>query len=95
MDPISLTNVSAAVHISPSRLSHTFTQNMGYTLTAYLHDVRLFWAKYFIINTELRIIEIAGRIGFDNISHFNHLFRKKEGLSPRQFRHQHKDRGPR
>lgn len=91
MDPISLTDVSAAVHISPSRLSHAFTQSMGYTLTAYLHDVRLFWAKYFLVNTGLRIIEIAGRAGFDNISHFNHLFKEKEGVSPRQFRRQYRD----
>lgn len=86
MEPIALTEVAAAVHLSPSRLSHLFTEKSGRPLTSYLHDVRLFWAKYFLTNTSLRIIEIAAKTGFDNVSHFNHIFRKKEGQSPRQYR---------
>lgn len=89
MEPIALTEVAAAVHLSPSRLSHLFTQKTGRPLTGYLHDVRLFWARYFLANTSLRIIEIAAKVGFDNVSHFNHIFRKKEGQSPRQYRERH------
>ena len=89
MEPISLTEVAAAVHLSPSRLSHLFAEKSGRPLTSYLHDVRLFWAKYFLVNTSLRIIEIAAKTGFDNVSHFNHIFRKKEEQSPRQYRERH------
>jgi len=85
---ISVKDVAATVHLSPSRLSHLLKESLNTTFTAYINDVRLHWAKYYLENTTLRVGEIAFRVGFENLSHFNRQFRAKIGLAPRQFRQQ-------
>jgi len=85
---ISAKDIAAKVNISSSRLSHLFKESLDTTLTSYLHDVRLHWAKYYLENTTLRVSEIAFRVGFENLGHFNRLFHAKVGFSPLKFRQQ-------
>ncbi|MFH0797212.1 MAG: PocR ligand-binding domain-containing protein [Candidatus Omnitrophota bacterium] len=85
---ISLADAASAVNLSPSRLSHLMKERLNTNFTAYLNDLRVHWAKFFLTNTNLKIIEVASRVGFGNLSHFNHLFKEKVGLSPLRFRKQ-------
>ena len=87
-EDISLADAAAAVSLSPSRLAHLFKERLNTSFTSYINDLRIHWAKFFLTNTNLKVINIAYRVGFKNLSHFNHLFKKKMGLSPLQFRKQ-------
>lgn len=87
-DRISLVEVASAVHISASRLTHLFSERLRLTFTAYVNDVRLHWARVYLADSSLTVAEIAYKVGFGNISHFNHVFRRAVGLAPRQFRAQ-------
>lgn len=85
---VSLAEVAAAVHISASRLAHLFRERLRLTFTDYVNDVRLDWVKFYLANSSLTVAEVAYKVGFGNISHFNHMFRRKMGFSPRQFQAQ-------
>jgi len=89
-DQITLPSVARKVGLSKSRLSHIFTTQTGMSFIAYLNSIRINWAKYYLVNSRLRISEMAFKVGFGNLSHFNHIFRAATGLSPSQYRRQRK-----
>jgi AraC-like DNA-binding protein len=87
-DPRTLPLVAKAAGLSVSRLAHVFKAQVGMSMTAYLNMVRVNWARYYLTNSSLRVSETAFQVGFGNLSHFNHVFRRATGLSPTQYRRQ-------
>ena len=88
-DEISLRDVAAAAHLSSSRLAHLFREKMNTSFVAYRNDLRIEQTKLLLANTDLQIVEIAMNTGFSNLGHFNELFKKEVGVSPRKYRLQH------
>lgn len=43
-------------------------------------------AEYYLIHTELSVTEVAERSGYPNTSHFIRQFKKKNGVSPNEYR---------
>jgi AraC-like DNA-binding protein len=87
-EPLTLPLVAKAAGLSVSRLAHVFKAQVGMSITAYLNMVRVNWARYYLTNSSLRVSETAFQVGFGNLSHFNHVFRRATGLSPTQYRRQ-------
>ena len=52
----------------------------------YLNDYRLTRAGEYLKMTEENVTQIALKCGFENLSYFNRLFRRKFGVTPRQYR---------
>ena len=86
---ITIAEVAAAVHLGPSRLSHLFREELQTTFVSFLNDLRLEKVKFLLLNTDLLIAQAAWRVGFRDISHFNHLFKRRFGLCPSDYRTQH------
>ena len=84
---LTLEELAALVHFSPSYLSKLFHQTTGLTIKNYITIRRIEHARYLLINSELSIQEIAVNSGFPNVSHFNRVFRQQTGMSPLEFRH--------
>ena len=63
-----------------------FKEHLHTSFTKYLNDYRLIQAKKLLSESDLSILEVAGRCGFNNISYFNRLFKKKYSLTPRELR---------
>ena len=63
-----------------------FREATGRSFAGYLIEYRLEKAAYALRNSEETILEIAQRVGFDNLSNFNRLFRKKFEMTPSRFR---------
>ncbi|WP_342772925.1 helix-turn-helix transcriptional regulator [Paenibacillus lentus] len=59
---------------------------MKTTFVNYLLGVRMEAAQYLLRNTELKAFEIAERIGFADPNYFSFCFRKKFGISPKEYR---------
>lgn len=59
-----------------------FRQHMGCSFVDYLNDYRLAMAAGFLASTGDTVTEIAQRCGFDNISYFNRMFKRKYGPAP-------------
>lgn len=83
---ISLKKMAEAVGINPFYLSHLFRKEMGISFLEYLTYVRISIAKKLLQQTDLSIIEICLEVGYQDPSHFAKIFRKKEGISPREYR---------
>ena len=88
-EPLTLPIVAKAAGLSVSRLAHVFKAQVGMSVTAYLNMVRVKWAEFYLTNSQLRVSELAFQVGFGNLSHFNHVFRRATGLSPTEYRQQH------
>lgn len=63
-----------------------FKQYAGMPFIQYLNDYRLTRAGGFLQNTEESVTQIALKCGFENLSYFNRLFRRKFGVTPGQYR---------
>jgi AraC-like DNA-binding protein len=85
MEDISLDYCADHVKLSPPILSKVFKDIVGLNFIDYLTNIRLTKAKELLINTDMKINEIAETIGYKN-SYFNRLFKKHEGYTPGQFR---------
>ena len=48
--------------------------------------LRLNLAAELLRITDATVLDIAGRVGFDNLSYFNRLFKRRYGMTPREYR---------
>ena len=90
-DPPSIEQLADDVGLSPSRLAHLFRQEMGRSIQSYLLEQRLLAAAKAVVETHEQISQIAYSVGFGDVSNFNHAFKRRFGMSPRQYRRAHED----
>ncbi|MGZ8193811.1 MAG: AraC family transcriptional regulator [Chitinophagaceae bacterium] len=84
--PISLTEVSKLANMTDVSFSRFFKARTGITFMDSLLEMRLGHASRLLIDTTQSIAEVAYNCGFNNISNFNRLFKKKKGCTPKEFR---------
>ena len=87
--PPSIGELAASVTLSTSRLSHLFRHEVGMSIQSYIVDRRLQMASTMIEQSDEQISQIAYRVGFRDVSNFNHSFKRKFGMSPRAYRARH------
>ena len=83
---ITLGEVSKLANMSEVAFSRFFKQRTGNTFIDSLTEIRLGHASRMLIDTTQSVAEIAYHCGFNNISNFNRIFRKKKSCTPREFR---------
>ena len=83
---ITLTEVSKLVNMTDVSFSRFFKTRTGITFMDSLLEVRLGHASRLLIDTTQSVAEVAYNCGFNNISNFNRLFKKKKGCTPKGFR---------
>jgi AraC-like DNA-binding protein len=89
--PPSLAELAQQVGLNQFSLGQKFKQVFNTTLFRYLHDYRLDVARQLLADRSLRIEEVAQRVGLTNRGYFAAAFRKKFGLSPKDYRRQQKN----
>ena len=83
---ITLAEVSKLANMSEVSFSRFFKQRTGNTFIESLNEIRLGHATRTLIETTQNISEIAYDCGFNNISNFNRIFKKKKNCTPKEFR---------
>jgi len=83
---ISLSEIAAKYNYSLAHVSHTFKAETGMTFQDYVQSVRIRESCRLLINTPKKVAEIATLVGYTNIKFFNELFKRRMGMSPREFR---------
>lgn len=73
---------------SIGHLNRVFRQHLGTTPTQYINDLKLSYAKNLLLTTDMDILEISLDAGYNNLSHFYHLFKKKFDITPADCRAQ-------
>jgi AraC family transcriptional regulator, dual regulator of chb operon len=71
---------------SVGHLNRIFKQYLSTTPTTYINHLKLRYARNLLLTTDLTILEISFEAGFENLSHFYHLFRESFGVSPGKIR---------
>ncbi|HEU5236325.1 MAG TPA: AraC family transcriptional regulator [Pyrinomonadaceae bacterium] len=85
-DELSLRKVAKAVRINANHLSEKFKQVTGVNFVNYVAHIRFEKACQLLLNSNLRISDIAFAVGFQSLSQFNRVFKKLSGQSPTEFR---------
>lgn len=83
---LSLEMLAEIAGMTPPSFSRFFKQHTGRTLIEHILDVRLGNAARMLIDTSISISEICYACGFNNLSNFNRIFKKRRGYTPRDFR---------
>ena len=91
---ISLGEAAKIASMTESAFSRFFKLRTGMTFIDCLTEVRLGHASRMLISTTKTIAEVAYSCGFNNISNFNRIFRKKKNCTPRELRESY-DQGTR
>ena len=84
--PPGLAEVAARAGLSPRQLQRFFKAETGTTVTEYILFLRMRQARHMLMETGLRVQEIADRLGFSSPYHFSAAFRRHNGMSPTAFR---------
>jgi len=88
-DPPSLEALAEDVGLSVSRLAHLFRDETGMSIQSYIVERRLLMAAMLIVQSDEQISQIAYRVGFGDVSNFNHSFKRRFAMSPREYRASH------
>ncbi len=70
------------VDYSYSYIAKEFKRHMGCSFVQHLTTVKLQYAKELLLHTKMPILDIASKLGFCSLSHFNHIFKEAYGCSP-------------
>lgn len=83
---LTLTEAAKVASMSETAFSRFFKSRTGSTFVDTLNDIRLGHASRMLIETTNSITEIAFKCGFNNISNFNRIFKRRKNCTPKEFR---------
>ena len=83
---ITANDIAAAAGFSPNYLSRKFREAAGTGVHDYLVFIRLRNAAFELISTDDSVTDIALRCGFSDSNYFKDVFKKKYGMTPREYR---------
>ncbi|MDR0886169.1 MAG: response regulator [Clostridiales Family XIII bacterium] len=86
MENWSLEQLSELVYLSPGYLSKLFKRKTGVNLAAYMQEKRVEVAKVLLRTTELKVHEIAEKVGIGDPVYFARIFKKATGVKPKEWR---------
>lgn len=86
MNELRLPELASLAGMSSSAFSRFFKLHTGRNISEYIIDLRLGYAARMLVDTAKSISEIGFDCGFNNLSNFNRIFKKKKGCSPSEFR---------
>ena len=86
MEKITIEDIANEVGLSQSHFMKYFKNTMGTSFVDYLNEYRLTMASRLLISSDSSILAIASEVGFENLSYFNRIFKKRFGQTPREYR---------
>lgn len=83
---LSIEDVAKVSMVSQSYFSYLFKSITSKTFVEYLNGLRISQAMELLKTTNNRVLDICYEVGFNNVNHFNKLFRQQTGVSPLYYR---------
>lgn len=83
---LKLSHLAGMYFINPQYLCRLFKKETGVNFSEYVNNIRIRNAKKMLELTDDTIANISFQAGFNNVTYFNRLFKKIEGLSPSEYR---------
>ncbi len=82
---LQLNDVAREFGLSPAYLSFIFKKNSDVGFSEYVNSRKIEKAKKLLLSDDMKIYEVADALGFESAFYFSKVFKKIEGISPREF----------
>ncbi len=82
---LTLNEVAAVFGLSPNYLSALFKKTCNVGFSEYITQMKISRAKSMLLDQDLKVYEVADRLGFESAFYFSKVFKKVAGVSPREF----------
>ncbi len=83
---LSLTSLAKMQNVSAGYLSTVFKKETGTTLSSFITEKRIAYAKYLLESTALQVQTVALHSGILDVQYFSKLFKKRVGMTPKEYR---------
>lgn len=84
-DRLPLNEVAAVFGLSPNYLSALFKKTCSIGFSEYITQKKVARAKALLLEQDMKIYEVADQLGFESAFYFSKVFKKVEGISPREY----------
>ncbi|MFZ7142912.1 arabinose operon transcriptional regulator AraC [Avibacterium avium] len=81
-----ISDIADHVHISPSRLTHLFSEQLGTSIVKWREEQRMIKAQHLLHISKSPIYYISRQLGYDDQLYFSRLFKRYTGLNPSEYR---------
>ncbi|HJA92209.1 MAG TPA: response regulator [Candidatus Eisenbergiella merdipullorum] len=85
-EEISVHQIADSVYLSPTYLCYLYKKKTGKTLKQFIVDSRMEKARSLLLDTNMKIGDIAASLGYSNQNYFARLFASHYGVTPSSFR---------
>lgn len=82
--------IAAQLGVTPEYLSSQFARETGVPFSTYIRQHRIRQAKYYLVNSDMKIQEIGAAVGYGEPAYFNRTFRSECGMTPTEYRKNYK-----
>lgn len=89
---VTLSSLAKTFHFSEAYLSKLIRKNLNQSFTDILRTLKLNRAMDYLLNTPMKISEIAEAVGYDSVDHFTRTFRHIYGAPPTEYRRSHSEK---
>lgn len=83
---ITLDEIASKLNITPEYLGTKFRTETGVTFSTYMRDYRMTKAKELLLGTNLKLYEIADKVGYNDAKYFSRVFKEATGMLPAEYR---------
>ena len=85
-EDMSLQSVALEVNVSSNHFSAIFRKETGETFIDYLTEVRMEKERTLLVCTAMKTSEIGFQVGYRDPHYFSYIFKKTQGMSPKEYR---------
>lgn len=85
-EKLSLYDIAENAHLSEGYLCARFSKELGKSFLEYLNEIRIEEAKILLKQADLKVYEIAEKVGFSNTKYFTDVFKKITGITPLKYK---------
>lgn len=82
---LTLNEIAAVFGLSPNYLSVLFKKTCNTGFSEYITQMKISRAKTLLLEQDMKIYEVAEQLGFESAFYFSKVFKKVEGISPREY----------
>ncbi|WP_055665671.1 response regulator transcription factor [Desnuesiella massiliensis] len=84
-EDISLNDVAKTAYLSESYLSRKIKKILGIGFSEYITKLRMEKAKEYFRDPNIKVTEVASKLGYPDYRYFSHIFKKYTGYTPSEF----------
>lgn len=85
-DNLSTKILADQVYLTPSYLSALFKKETGKTISEYIIDARIEKSKDYLMDSKLKLFEVAKNVGYNDANYYAKVFKKLVGMNPSKYR---------